>query len=90
MRAKTTSRIDKLGRIVIPAHFRRELVLNPGTVVTIAIDDDGTMRVEPLKERRCSICGESVESANRIPVTIGPNEKFVCVNCASVIRKATK
>ena len=90
MTAKATSRVDKMGRIVIPAHIRKELLLNTGTVVTIAVDSNGAMRVEPMNERRCSICGESVEAAHRIPVTVGPYEKFVCVHCANAISRAGK
>lgn len=90
MKAKATSRVDGQGRIVIPAKFRNEIGLKTGSVVTLTMDEGGTIRMEGMNERRCSICGESVEAAHRVPVKVGPYEKFVCVHCANVIGKAVK
>lgn len=90
MKVKATSRVDKQGRIVIPVQIRKELLLDTGSIVTIAMDHQGAIRVEPMNERRCSICGESVEAAHRIPITVGPNVKYVCVHCANAITMAKK
>lgn len=90
MKAKATSRVDGQGRIVIPANIRNTLGLKTGSVVTVSLDHQGMIRVEPMYERRCAICGESVEAAHRVPVKIGPNEKDVCVACAKVIGRAVQ
>ena len=90
MKAKAISRVDGQGRIVIPANIRNTLSLKTGSVVTVSLDHQGMIRVEPMNERRCAICGESVEASNRVTVKIGPHEKDVCVNCAKVIGQAEK
>lgn len=88
MKQKATSRVDGQGRIVIPVGVRKELNLKTGSVVTISLDDQGTILVEAMNERRCSLCGESVEASKRVPVKVGPYEKFVCVHCAKTISNA--
>ena len=90
MKAKATSRVDGQGRIVVPANIRKELGLATGSVVTISLDNQGMIRVEPMNERRCAICGESVEAAHRVPVRVGHYEKNVCVNCAKIISQSGK
>lgn len=90
MKAKAISRVDGQGRIVIPANIRNTLGLKTGSVVTVSLDHQDMIRVEPMYERRCAICGESVEASNRVTVKIGPDEKDVCVNCAKVIGQAEK
>ena len=46
---QNTTKIDRHGRIVIPADFRRALGLREGDDVTVQIDD-GTLRVVPRPE----------------------------------------
>lgn len=47
--ATNTTRIDRHGRIVIPAECRRALGLNEGDELTVQIDD-GALRVIPRPE----------------------------------------
>lgn len=90
MQTKETSRVDGQGRIVIPANVRKQIGLKTGCIVTITVDDETTFRVEAMSVRRCSICSESVEASNRIPITVGRGEKYVCPNCVKSIAKALK
>jgi AbrB family looped-hinge helix DNA binding protein len=43
-----TTRISKDGRLAIPAEIRRRLGLKPGDTVTLTIQDDGRVLVEPV------------------------------------------
>ena len=90
MKSKATSRVDGQGRIVVPANIRKDLGLKTGSIVTVTLDHQGMIRVEPMCERRCAICGESVEASHRVPVKVGPFEKDVCVRCAKIISQAEK
>lgn len=83
---KATSRVDGQGRIVVPASIRKEMGLETGSIVTLTLDDEGTVRVEAMNERRCSVCGKSVEAASRVLV----NGKFVCHRCADAIVQEAK
>lgn len=85
MKANVTSRVDPQGRIMIPAHIRKELNLQPGDELGIDVDPFGTIHLESTKER-CCLCGEAAD----IPFTIGPYKKLICRNCGSAIRKAVK
>lgn len=85
MKAKTTVRVDPQGRLMIPAHIRKELNLLPGDELSIDVDPFGTIRLESTKER-CCLCGESAG----VSVTIGPHTKHICRLCAAVIRKAVE
>ena len=48
MKAQATSRVDGQGRIVIPGHIRKAANLAAGTIVTVDLDSDGTIRVEKV------------------------------------------
>lgn len=85
MKAKATVRVDPQGRLMIPAHIRKELNLKPGDELGIDVDPFGTIHIESTKER-CCLCGESAG----VSVTIGPHKKRICGNCAAAIRKAVK
>ena len=43
-----TTRMSKDGRLTIPAEIRRRLRLKPGDTVTLTIQDDGSVLVEPV------------------------------------------
>jgi AbrB family looped-hinge helix DNA binding protein len=43
------ARVDKQGRLLIPADMRRELGMEPGVAVTLMVDD-GTLSVITLDE----------------------------------------
>lgn len=85
MKAKASVRVDPQGRLMIPAHIRKELNLKPGDELGIDVDPFGTIRIESTKER-CCLCGEAAD----IPFNIGPYKKLICGNCAAAIRKAVK
>ena len=85
MKAKATVRVDPQGRLMIPAHIRKELNLKPGDELGIDVDPFGTIRIESTKER-CCLCGESAE----IGVTIGHRQRRICRSCADAIRNAIK
>lgn len=78
---KSTSRVDGQGRIVVPANIRKEMCLDTGSVVTLTLDDEGTCRVEAMTERRCSVCGKSVEAASRFQL----KGKYICNRCVKAI-----
>lgn len=86
MTTKTIRHLDPQGRINLPGHIRKALNLNTGQPIEV-VYEDGTIRMAPAGER-CSICGESVEGKHHTDVTIGPNEKHICYNCAQSVAKA--
>ena len=45
----TATRIDRHGRVVIPADYRRALGLRPGASLTLELDD-GALRLVPLAQ----------------------------------------
>ncbi len=47
--APTKARIDRQGRLVIPAEIRRELGLEPGEAVTLTVED-GYLRLMTLRQ----------------------------------------
>lgn len=81
---KSTSRVDGQGRIVVPANIRKEMGLDTGSIVTLILDDEGTCRMEAMSERRCSVCGKSVEAAARVQL----KGKYICNRCVKAIKEA--
>lgn len=76
--------VDHQGRIVLPSHIRNTLTLAPGSLVEVTLDDDGTIRIRPTKER-CCICGEPVDGKNRAEINAGLEKKLVCFKCSQAI-----
>jgi transcriptional pleiotropic regulator of transition state genes len=70
-------RIDQLGRVVVPAEFRKMLRIDPGDQLEMRVEDDRLvlMKVTPA----CALCG----GESRL---IGLGDKFVCNTCANKIR----
>ncbi len=56
--------IDPLGRVVIPARFRKKLGLESGAKVLILIDGD-TICIS-AQSRICALCGSAVDKTQRI------------------------
>src|SRR5712692_7602275 len=50
MKVSVRSRVDKQGRLLIPAELRRELGIVAGEPVTMRIADDNTLRVITVRE----------------------------------------
>jgi transcriptional pleiotropic regulator of transition state genes len=70
-------RIDQLGRVVVPAEFRKMLGIDPGDQLEMRVEDDRLvlLKVTPA----CALCrGEAG--------LVGLGDKFVCNECASKIR----
>lgn len=76
-----TARMDAQGRVILPAHIRKELDLNAGQLVTVTIEGGG-VKIYPAEER-CCICGETGERP--IKIIVGTTEKLICTNCARKI-----
>lgn len=87
MATKATRLIDPQGRVILPSHIRHALNLQPGNVVEVDLDDDGTIKIKAIRER-CCICGEGVEGDQpTINLTTGPNRKIMCHNCAQLVAR---
>lgn len=89
MTAKSTRYMDNLGRINLPSHIRKALNLGVGQVVEVTLEDDGSIRIRPTKER-CCICGDAVGENGKPHITLaaGPEPKFVCYDCAQETARA--
>lgn len=85
MATKNNRLIDHQGRVVLPTHIRNALNLQPGNVVQVELDDEGTIRIRPVQER-CCLCGETV-GENYIPLTTGPDRKLICKECGQKVAK---
>ena len=73
------TKVDKLGRIVIPKTYRDALNLNKNPWVDISITE-GLITVKPIATI-CRLCGK----------TFDHNEDFqLCLDCLSDIRNAKK
>ena len=83
MKAKATVRVDPQGRLMIPAHIRKELNLLPGDELGIDVDPFGTIHLESTK-KSCFICGKSPEKGIII------QGKAICRECAFEIGMAVK
>lgn len=57
----TVRRVDELGRVVIPAHLRRELHLEAGSEVNVTLTADRQCLVVQPKEPICVFCGKPTE-----------------------------
>jgi AbrB family transcriptional regulator, transcriptional pleiotropic regulator of transition state genes len=48
-------KIDRLGRVVLPAELRKQLEIREGDLMEIAVDDDGRVVLEKVA-LRCVFC----------------------------------
>lgn len=86
MKKKTTRQVDPQGRVSIPGYLRELAGINPGDTVTVEVGEDNSLRIYASSER-CCICGKNHEKL--LPVMIGPNKHFFCMDCASAIARIT-
>ena len=66
---------DKLGRIVIPIGFRKELKIEEGTPLYMTLEGDKIV-LRPA-HLFCQLCGASLARANPLPI---------CENCIEQIK----
>ena len=48
-------KVDRLGRVVLPAELRKQLEIREGDLIEIAVDDDGRIVLEKVAQR-CVFC----------------------------------
>lgn len=82
MAVKSNRYVDPQGRVIIPSHIREALNLAPGNTVQIDLDDEGVIRIRPIKER-CCVCGEAIDSKPHATV----KDKLVCYTCAQEVAR---
>ena len=87
MATKSTRFVDNQGRIILPAHIRKALNIGKGHTVTVALDDDGTIRIKAVPER-CCICGDAVDQKRSTEVETNNGDKRVCFDCAQKVARA--
>jgi transcriptional pleiotropic regulator of transition state genes len=70
-------RIDQLGRIVVPAEFRKMLGIDPGDGLEMRIENGALVliKVSPA----CAICANE---SHLVPI----GDKFICDECARKVR----
>lgn len=86
MRTKSIRRLDGQGRVILPAHIRKQLNLSPDSAVTIDMTDDGRIVIAPAEDR-CCVCGRSVHGLPFTQaLTVGTQEKLVCAYCFASMR----
>lgn len=81
MATTKTTRMDAQGRVILPPHIRKEMKLNPGQLLTVALEGN-TITVRPAEER-CTFCGKP---ANDEGIN-GPCGMKICKNCATALAK---
>ena len=60
------TKVDKLGRIVIPVSYRKSLRISPETELIVNLQENGIL-ITPLKSI-CKICEKPLENATALPV----------------------
>ena len=51
MSSGVSRKVDRLGRVVLPSELRKQLEINEGDLVEIAVDDDGRIVLEKVAHR---------------------------------------
>ncbi len=51
--------IDALGRVVIPAKFRKRMGIESDATVLVSMEDDAVL-ISPIS-KRCALCGDKIE-----------------------------
>ena len=60
------TKIDSLGRVVIPIEYRKALHLTPNTALTFERAEEG-VRILPL-EKRCRLCEAVIDTTRPFPL----------------------
>ena len=69
-------KIDMLGRMVIPMHYRKELGISENSILNVECMN-GRIIITPSK-RKCCLCGADVDINFEIPL---------CKNCIEKIKE---
>ncbi len=76
------AKIDKLGRIVIPKEYRKQLGIELEDEIDISLSD-GAVRIRP-RVINCCICGATLEAGAEVPLCYG------CIDLVSKCRRSEK
>lgn len=76
--------IDRFGRIVIPAHIRKQMNVGVGKVINMTVDKNGTLIIKPIPAR-CYTCGGDLGRRPHATLSPSTGEKFICHDCATKI-----
>lgn len=74
-------KIDKLGRIVLPKEYCKELGLSQQQPLEV-VAEGGSLRIQPLQQR-CILCGGS-------PCVVALHEKSICQACLDDLCSGSK
>lgn len=78
------SKVDELGRIVIPSHIREELDIKYGDDLNIEIHIDKETGYKELvlvpKQNHCGLCENTEE------LILLPDNNYICSRCVSRIK----
>jgi transcriptional pleiotropic regulator of transition state genes len=74
----TTRRIDQLGRVVVPAEFRRTMGIREGDLLEVT-SEDGRLILRKVA-RECALCGRADD-------LIDLHAKHLCRDCVQEIRE---
>jgi transcriptional pleiotropic regulator of transition state genes len=69
-------KVDRLGRVVLPAEIRKELEIAEGDLLEIALDDDGRIVLEKVA-LRCVFCRRGAPAVELREFEL----QVVCASC---------
>lgn len=69
-------KVDRLGRVVLPAELRKELEINEGDLLEIGVDDDGRIVLEKVA-LRCVFCRRGAPTVELRDFEL----QVVCTSC---------
>jgi transcriptional pleiotropic regulator of transition state genes len=69
-------KVDRLGRVVLPAEIRKELEIAEGDLLEIALDDDGRIVLEKVA-LRCVFCRRGAPTVELRELEL----QVVCTSC---------
>jgi len=74
-------KVDRLGRVVLPAELRKQLEIREGDLMEIAVEDDGRIVLEKVAHR-CVFCRATGPAAELREF----EHKLVCEACVTRLR----
>ena len=85
---KQAYKVDTAGRIMIPAHIRKQLGINSDTPVVIDVDA-GSIRIRRA-ETVCFVCGKKVKKPSGMISIHGNGEMSICSACLKKLEEEKK
>lgn len=76
MASGISRKVDRLGRVVLPAELRKELEINEGDLLEIALDDAGRIVLEKVA-LRCVFCRRTAPTVELRDFEL----QVVCTSC---------